>query len=414
MIKRILLLFTAVLLLFSASWYLFPKQFYLFDALLAGLVPWEIITPDPTIDTIEALDAFISDQLSSHNVPGTAVAIIANGDIVWEKGYGYANLTTETAVTPHTPFHLGSVSKAVMGVAIMHAVEAGLLDLNTAVNDILPFSVINPAAPDVPITLRHLVSHTSGIQDSDVYEQSYGFGDPTVPLGDFLYDYLAVGGDLYDADDNFTGEIPGAAYEYSNIAAGLAGYVLERATGLPLNEYARQHIFSPLGMTNSGYFLTEFTDSSAIALPYLRQNTPYGLVGYPTWPDGMMRASVHDVAILLTAVMNNGVYQDTRILTPESAAILLTPTLPAVPQHGVFWETAESEFSTHFFTQPVVGHSGSDPGATTFMYFDPDEERGAVILMNSDTHAAEEAGLNILLQILSGQKLTLPIRGPRP
>lgn len=154
------------------------------------------------------------------------------------------------------------------------------------INDALPFSVINPAAPDTPITLRHLVSHTSGIQNSSVYEQAFGFSDPTVSLGDFLRNYLAVDGNLYDADDNFTGEIPGATYEYSNIAAGLAGYVLEKATELPLNACARENIFTPLGMTNSGYFLAEFTDSAAIAMLYLRQGTSFGYVGYPTWPDG--------------------------------------------------------------------------------------------------------------------------------
>ncbi|NKQ37823.1 MAG: serine hydrolase [Chloroflexi bacterium] len=403
MIKRVLLLFTAVLLLFSASWYLFPKQFYLFDALLAGLVPWEIVTPDPTIDTIEALDAFISDQLSSHDVPGTAVAIIANGDIVWEKGYGYANLTTETAVTPHTPFHLGSVSKAMMGVSIMHAVEAGLLDLDMEINDVLPFDVVNPAAPNTPITLRHLVSHTSGIQDSKLYEQSYGVGDPIVSLGDFLRDYLTMDGDFYDADDNFTGETAGAAYEYSNIASGLAGYVLEMGTGQPLNVYAREQIFTPLGMNNSGYFLSEFDDVNAIAMPYVRRGTPFGHVGYPTWPDGMMRASVHDVAVVLTAVMNNDIYQGTRILTPESVQILLNPTVPRLPQHGVFWETAVSDLSRALFAQSIVGHSGSDPGASTFMYFNPETQLGAVILMNSDTHAAEEAGINILRQILDSE-----------
>ncbi len=406
--KRLLFILAIFALIFGVSWYLFPKQFYLFDAALAGLAPWNLVLPDSTIDTIEELDVFITDQITSHDVPGTAVAILQDGEIVWQKEYGYANLERETVtsallsagVTPDTPFHLGSVSKAVMGVAIMHAVEAGLLDLDMPINDVLPFVVVNPTAPEMPITLRHLVSHTSGIQDGAAYEQSYDAGDPTVPLGDFLRDYLTVGGDLYDANDNFTGEIPGAVYEYSNIASGLAGYVLEMATGMPLNEYAREHIFTPLGMTNSGYFLAEFDDVNAIAMPYVRRGTPFGHVGFPTWPDGMMRSSVDDVAVLLATIMNSGRFQETQLLTPESVAIMLNPTMLDNPEHGVFWETAVSEFSTALFNQSIVGHSGSDPGASAFMYFNPETRVGAVILINSDTHAAEEAGLNILLQIL--------------
>lgn len=391
----------AVLLPFGASWYLSPKQFYLFDTLLAELASWDIVTPDPTIDTIEELDAFIADQLSSHEVPGTAVAILQNGEIVWQKGYGYANLETKTAATPDTPFHLGSISKAVMGVAIMHAIEAGAMDLEMEINDVLPFSVTNPFAPDTPITLRHLVSHTSGIADSAAYEKSYVAGDPTVPLGDFLHDYLTVDGALYNADDNFTGKAPGEVYEYSNIASGLAGFVLESATGMPLNEYVREYIFTPLGMTNSGYFLAEFDDLDAIAMPYVRRGTPFGHIGFPTWPDGMVRASSADVAILLATIMNSGHFQNTQLLAPESVKIMLNPTMPHAPGHGVFWQTTVSDFSTALFDQSIIGHSGSDPGATTFMYFNPDTQLGAVILMNSDTHAAEEAGLNILLQILA-------------
>lgn len=409
--KRVFIIVTTILLIFGASWYLFPKQFYLFDALMAELAPWDIITPDPAIDTVEELDAFIAEQVASLDVPGTAVSIIANGEVVWQKGYGYANLERETAtsaslssgVTPQTPFHLGSVSKAVMGVAIMHAVEAGLLELDTPINDVLPFAVTNPTAPDTPITLRHLVSHTSGIADGAAYEKSYVVGDPTVPLGDFLYDYLAAGGDLYDKEGNFTGEIPGTAYEYSNIASGLAGYVLESATGMPLNEYAREHLFAQLGMNNSGYFLSEFADPDIIAMPYVRRGTPFGHIGYPTWPDGMMRASVADVATLLATIMNNGRFQDVQLLSPESVEILLNPTIPTLPQHGIFWETAVSELSSALFAQSIVGHSGSDPGASTFMYFNPETQLGAVILMNSDTHAAEEAGLNILRQILGSE-----------
>ena len=95
--------------------------------------------------------------------------------------------------------------------------------------------------------------------------------------------------------------------------------------------------------------------------------------------------------------------QDLQLLTPESVSTLLNPTVPDEPEHGVFWETAVSDLSTALFDESIVGHSGSDPGAGTFMYFNPETKLGAVILMNSNTHAAEEASVNILLQILGSE-----------
>ena len=116
---------------------------------------------DPTLASLEGLDAFIGQQLASQHVPGAAVAVVANGDVVWSKGYGATNLATQQPVTTDTPFGLGSISKTFIGVALMQAIEDGVLTLDTEINDVLPFAVHNPRLESSPITVRQFLSHTT-------------------------------------------------------------------------------------------------------------------------------------------------------------------------------------------------------------------------------------------------------------
>ena len=378
------------------SWYFLPRQFYLLDTTIASMLPVNIDPADPEINTLAALDTFIAEELVAGNVPGAAVALISDGEIVWEQAYGYANVADAVPVTTDTAFHVGSVSKAYMGVAVMHAIEAGELGLDDEINTILPFEVKHPGYPDVPITVRHLVTHTSGITDSLAYIRSYGVGDPSAPLGAFLEDYLVPGGQRYSTG-NFTDAAPGEVYEYTNVGAGLAGYVLEAATGTPFNVYVRDKIFLPLDMQDSGYFQGEFGEDTVVARAYVRQTTPYGYVSYPTYPDGMIRASVNDVAVFLAMVMNGGVYNETQVLSAEATDVLLTSALETTPNTGIFWDLNEGADDNRH------GHNGGDPGAMAFMYFNEDTRLGAVLLVNTDTYRAQSAALNILSQIFNGE-----------
>ena len=123
-------------------------------------------TSEVSIETIEELDTFIANQVSTHEVPGASVSIVANGEVVWSQGYGLANVEKELPVTADTPFMIASISKAVAGAALMKAVEEGQFDLDDDINTLLPFAVDNPQIEGEVITLRHLATHTSGL----VYE----------------------------------------------------------------------------------------------------------------------------------------------------------------------------------------------------------------------------------------------------
>ena len=363
-------------------------------------------SPETSIETVEQLDAFIASQISTHEVPGTAVSIVANGDVVWSKGYGFANVAESQPVTPDTPFMIASISKAVTGVALMQAVEEGHFGLDDDINTLLPFEVNNPRIEGEVITPRHLVTHTSGIVDNEeVYDASYAPGDPQIALGDFTAGYLMPNGEWYDSQRNFADTQPGEQYAYSNIGAGLAGYLLETTTGTPLNEFSQEHLFEPLGMNNTGWFLTDFPDRNAIALPYDGKE-PLDHYGYPTWPDGQLRSSVNDMGHFLAMVMNNGTWQGTQILKPETVSQMLEPQFLDITkdddEQALFWVHRSG----------LIGHTGGDYGTLTMMFFNPETKIGTVILMNEASEQSQGAIVNILRQVaLNEQTAALFVDG---
>lgn len=356
-------------------------------------------TSEVSIETIEELDTFIANQVSTHEVPGASVSIVANGEVVWSQGYGLANVEKELPVTADTPFMIASISKAVAGAALMKAVEEGQFDLDDDINTLLPFAVDNPQIEGEVITLRHLATHTSGIIDNqDIYDASYAPGDPQIALGDFTAGYLLPEGEWYDAQLNFANNQPGEQYSYSNIGAGLAGYTLEAVSGTPLNQFSQERIFEPLGMQNTGWFLADFPNQDDIAIPYVDKE-PLPHYGYPTWPDGQLRSSVNDMGQFLAMVMNNGSWQGTQILQSETVTQMLEPQFPDIAkdddEQALFW----------IHNNGAIGHTGGDEGALTLMFFNPETEIGTVILMNELSEQSQEAAVNIIRQIIRNEQV---------
>ncbi|MEM8531527.1 MAG: serine hydrolase [Chloroflexota bacterium] len=362
--------------------------------------------PETSIETVEQLDDFIASQVSTHEVPGAAVSIIANGDVVWSKGYGFANVAEARPVTPDTPFMIASISKAVTSVALIQAVEEGHFGLDDDINTLLPFEVNNPRIEGEAITPRHLVTHTSGIVDNEeVYNASYAPGDPQIALGDFTAGYFSPDGEWYDSQRNFADTQPGEQYAYSNVGAALAGYLLEATTGAPLNEFSKGHLFEPLGMNNTGWFLADFPDQDVIALPYDGKE-PLEHYGYPTWPDGQLRSSVNDMGHFLAMVMNDGTWQGVQILQAETMNQMLEPQFPDIvkddDEQALFW----------VYRSGLIGHTGGDYGTLTMMFFNPETKIGTVILMNEAGEQSQEAIVNILRQIaLNEQTAALFVDG---
>ena len=327
---------------------------------------------------IQEFNDYIITSISKANIAGMSIAIVSGDSILFAQGYGYSDIQTKEPFTPETVMNIASISKTFVGVALMHLVEKGLIGLDDDVNNSLPFKVLNPHLPESIITPRHLMSHSSGIKDDQkVYLPSYHYGgDSPIPLGEFLENYLSTNGTHY-SKKNFTKFKPGEKFVYSNIGAGLAGYIVERVSGKPLNIFTREIIFKPLGMNNSCWFLSEMDRAKHSRLYESKKNNTLldniDLYGLTTYPDGGVRTTVADLSRYLLCIMNKGLYKGTRILKEETVSEMLTPDY--IDSYTKFWGIGDQ-----------VGHGGGDPGVSTGMYYSPKDKLGIIFFINTSSH----------------------------
>ncbi|MAF64838.1 MAG: serine hydrolase [Planctomycetes bacterium] len=330
------------------------------------------------------LDEFIIEKMRAAHVPGLSACIVKEDRMVWAGGYGYADITQGIGVTPDTLFMLASISKAVTGTALMQLWERGLFDLDEDVNSGLRFSVRNPSHPLVPITYRSLLAHVSGIKDNwAVMDSLYVQGDSPIPLGYFLREYLAPGGQWYFPGQNYYYWAPQTHFAYSNIGFALVGHAVESISGIGFDRYCQERIFEPLGMNETSWRLADL-DPDHVAMPYswdgaTEQFVPYGHYGYPDYPDGGLRTSTVQLARFLLAHMNGGEHRGRRILEPATVADMHTVQYPALDgTQGLalyYWNVAG---------QLRLGHAGGDWGLMTEMWFRPSDRVGVILFANGD------------------------------
>jgi len=342
------------------------------------------------------IDRIIENKMANTGIVGVGAAIIVNKKLVWQKGYGYADRRNKVPFTPETIMNIASISKVVTGACLMKAVELGKLNLDEDINNYLPFKIVNPYFPGEKITLKMLATHTSGLADRYPFytDSTYFYGkDSPEPLGDFLKQYFLPGGKYY-SKENFLNYKPGTYRDYSNIGAGLAGYILELRTGEKLNKFSRKYFFNPLKMENTGWFLSEI-DTNLHSKLYTRQGESIEkilLYGVTTYPDGGVRTSVSELSKLFVVLLNEGKYKGTRILKKKSVDEMLRFQFTELnkPQNvnpgnlnsGIFWTTKMGGSR--------MGHNGSDPGVRTFMLSDLAKEIGIILFINTSLSEKEE------------------------
>jgi CubicO group peptidase (beta-lactamase class C family) len=372
------------------------------------------------------LDTFVQARMESTHVPGVSLAIIRDGKLQRATGFGFANLAQKRQMRAETLINVASVTKTATCTAVMQMWERKKFDLDDDVNAYLSFPVRNVAFPEVPVTFRQLLMHTSSIADGPAYEKSYACGDSRVPLGQWLRDYLTRGGALHDPQNNFHPWKPGMQFDYSNVAYGLLGHLVETLSGMSYSDYMLRRVFAPLGMSRSRILLTGM-DPRSHATPYTYVNddnvasvelrdpawnppagrtggvqVPHCLYSFGTPPDGLARTSAVELSRLLRAYMNGGELEGQRVLQPTTIAQILSDqhvpfaaTQAKTQVQGLAWRVYGGLGSGI-----VWGHGGGDPGISTLVAFRPQDRRGAVILMNSDEGAtmAAEIALRVLAQ----------------
>jgi CubicO group peptidase (beta-lactamase class C family) len=304
-----------------------------------------ITTAHPlTADDLEAwLDGLVPASLITARTPGAVVSVVKDGQVLLEKGYGWADAEKHVPVDPRsTLFRPGSTSKLFTWTAVMQQVELGKLDLDTDVNQYLDFRI--PVRNGHPLTLRHIMTQTSGFEE--VVKDLLTYGPPPPPLRQVLVDNMPA----LRAD-------PGTTAGYSNYATAVAGYIVQRVSGEPYDDYIEHHIFGPLGMAHST-FRQPLPASLAplMAQGYTESGQPghgFEVINMP--PAGSLSSTADDMSRFMIAHLQDGQFADARILQAATAQKMHTTPKRLFPDlNGIALGFYQQDINGH----RVIAHGG--------------------------------------------------------
>jgi CubicO group peptidase (beta-lactamase class C family) len=283
-------------------------------------------TPGPHVldatDLTAFFDGIVPLQLERSDVAGASVLVMQNGAVLLEKGYGFADLKSKKPVDPATTiFRLASISKLFTWVSVMQLAEQGKLDIDRDINRYLDFQV-SPAFSR-PITLRNLMTHSGGFEDEarDIIVTN---PKQAVSLRDFL---------IRNQPKRIFA--PGTTPAYSNYGVGLAGYIVQRVSGQPFEQYVEQHIFVPLKMEHSTFYQpppAPLLRLPSEGYPTDTQKSPIGFEIFNPAPAGGVSSTAADMGRFGQALLNGGELDGVRILKPETVAAMWTPQFHASDQ----------------------------------------------------------------------------------
>ena len=335
---------------------------------------------NPTVD--ERVDA----AFRNVRAVGGAFVVAMDGEIVYERYYGVQQQTTRVPVTERSYFRCASVTKLVTGIGIMKMMDEGLLDVDEDISAYLGYTVRNPRYMETPITLRHLMSHTAGMEEnaSFAYKSS------------ILSDMIDV---TKKARANFKKEVrPGSAYTYSNFGAGITGAVVEAVTGQDVSSFMREFLFEPLGI-DAAYHVSQLTEPDFICATYRKDGSLYAAPSYmllQTYepvadPDHHYRTTIgslqirpRDLARLGIALCGDGTVDGVRVLSEEALAMMRAPHSEATD--GITEDSPYSFFTirqdTLFDGRTVYGHQGTDEGVVCNLYVEPESGLTLAVVTN--------------------------------
>ena len=326
----------------------------------------------PFESALARFDAEVAAGVAEDAGGAVSIAVFQGDQVIWAKGYGWADIEGRVAANSHTIGRIGSISKSFTAVLMMQLVERGVIGLDDPVREYFPEidGLVDQPSGAQPITFRMLASHTAGlVREPDLRG--------------------AASGSIYRWEQKVLESIPHTAYQtaplteysYSNIGFGMLGLALSRAAGAPFMDLVETLIFRPLGLESSTFILDSPELLSRMSVGYAR-NRRTGEIsaeqatrehfgrGYKV-PNGGVYSTVHDMAAFAAAMMGEGPVQ---ILGEESRRVMFTPQAPA--------ENYGQGFTTRMIESGavIVGHGGSVAGYNANLAFDLDSKLGVAML----------------------------------
>ena len=358
----------------------------LFLAIAASLIIFSGCTSTPE----ERTDKAIREVLNEFSAVGISAAVVKDGQIVYNESFGYKNNETKVPLANTDIMRIASISKSFTATSLLQLVDQGIISLDDDVSDLIGFQIRNPHHPEVPITLRMVLSHTASIRDKDDY---------------FTLDHLnpAVYGDCVESYYEYA---PGEGYNYSNMGLNLAGTILEKVSGVRFDDYVRTNVIHKLGLY--GGHNIDSLDANKFALIYSyrdgqfveskgayksrSEDMPGYVFGYSSpifSPTGGVKISARDLATYMMMHMNYGELNGVRIISEESAKAMQTPVWiiqkEGDEQYGLclrefidFMDDSKYNVEGNY----PIGHTGGAYGLNSIMIWSPQDDWGIVAMTN--------------------------------
>ena len=366
------------------------RRFVMFVCILMLILPCAHADPGSDLDAV----------FRRNHTLGACVAVFQNGEITYTHTYGTLRPGGEK-VTEDTLFQVGSISKMVGNIGLLQLLWEKEIALDTPISEVLGFPVAHPKAPDDPITLRQVMTHTAGLRDGMEYQNALiGRGKK---LSTIFEKHTAS---VFEAENR-----PGSKRQYSNFGGGLIGSLIESLSGEMLDIYMQKHVFAPLGVTAAyqiGLLAEDRPAADIYRMPKqelgkrLRENmegiTEADAERHYGFTAGKLIISAPDLAKILIALCDGGIYQNVRILPESAVEEMMTPqnhrgTVNCETGHGLFLNILQD---VQVEGRTLYGHGGKAYGMLCAAYFDPVDRTGVVMLTNGCDDRTAYGGVGYL------------------
>jgi len=329
--------------------------------------------PEATPETATHFKQLLDNVREKSGVQGIAVSIIESGKAPLLLTSGLADIDQSTPITEHTQFRFGSVAKILVAMSVMQLIEQGKLTLQTPVAELVPeIQFNNPYQQDFPLTVQHLLNHTTGWD-------AMRFAENRVPSINPVTVKQAL--DILPANRQSRWP-PGSRTAYNNTGPLVAAYIVEKLSGMPFEIFVKTHILSPLNMDNTDYFYTDNYRKHAATL-YLNEQ-PLAYEHLNNRPAGGLNSNMADMTAFVTFLLTQGKNPQQALLSASSFQLLQTPggSLPTAAGIEVTYAQGINIFHANGFL--LFGHEGNVRGGSALIIYQPDLQKGYVIAVNGE------------------------------
>ena len=357
---------------------------------------------------MKELISFIREKMAETKIPGLAISVLKDGKVIFTKGFGFRNVEENLPVTEKTLFYVGSVTKSFTALSIMKLVEDGKISLDDPVSKYLDLKL---EVEGSPVTIHHLLTHTSGIPAlayaEAVIRGYFETSNVWLPISkpedvlDFIQDY-----------ESWIEAKPGERFFYLNEGYVLLGLIISKVSGMNYEEFVKKEIFEPLGMNKSIFCDKRVFSEEDIASHYILDRNGSLVLKKPllgVTADGGIVSCVEDLSKYVDMMINRGKFDGKRILKEENVEkmekeyVKIPYEVFGGESYGYGWM-----IYPRFFGRKLVGHGGSVLTHNTFVGYIPSEKLGVVVLTNVAGYSPMYFGMYALALVLGEDPGKLP------